>query len=57
MISTLKPDYFMTEIKKAMKTRADKEMMAKQSFIEVNPDFFDLITNSNMLSKCKSTPA
>ena len=47
----------MTEIKKAMKTRADKEMMAKQSFIEVNPDFFDLITNSNMLSKCKSTPA
>ena len=47
----------MTEIRKAMKARADKEMMAKQSFIEVNPDFFDLITNSNMLSKYKRTPA
>ena len=57
MISTLKPDYFMIEIKKAMKTRADKEMMAKQSFIEVNPDFFDLMNNSNMLPKCKSTLA
>ncbi len=51
IISTLKPDYFQTEIHKAMQGRKEKDALAHGRYIEMEQNMLTLISNSMHVSR------
>ena len=52
-INTLEPKFFISNINNAYAKRRDKEAVANNRFIEINPQFYALLNQSNHVSKCK----
>ena len=46
VINTIKPDFFQSEIQKAMIERKQKDALANGSFIEMDRAMLELITGS-----------
>ena len=53
VINTIKPNFFQTEIQKALIDRKQKQALTQNKFIEMNETMLKLITNSNHVSTCK----
>lgn len=49
----MEPNFFETEIQKALQTRKERETAANDSYVEINPDMLELIANSNYKSRGK----
>ena len=52
-INTLEPKFFITNINNAYAKRREKEADTHNKYIEINPQFYSLLTQSNHVSKCK----
>ena len=55
MINTLRPDFFPVNIKGAIKRRAELAVLKNKQYMEVSKEMLDLIQNSELVSKSKSS--
>ena len=53
MINTVKPNYFATEIQKALVERKQKQALTHNQYISMNQEMLTLITGSNHISTGK----
>ena len=53
VINSLKPAFFPENIRNGLQKRKEQAAEKKKQFIEVTQDIYDLITNSNIISKSK----